>query len=172
MSRVIKYVLPATFVAATALLATCTVQAQRPAHRPNKVAGMWEPVTIQAMKDAHTTEPYGPHPVGLLSFGENLHFVEVLLDPAVPRFAASTRQEATGEEAKAAISGSLGVYGTYTVNTTGRFTGDTVSGSTFPNWKGDVRDSAHLKEEVEGDTMTETFQDGNSIIHIIWRRVK
>lgn len=159
-------------VIATAVTLTAEASKSRSSQRPNKVAGMWKPVSVQATKNGKTVEPYGPTPDGLLTFGENLHFVEVIVNPAVPRFAASTRQQATGDEAKAAISGSLGLFGTYSVDEQGIFTGNTVSGSTFPNWKGDVRTNAHLTEEVNGDSMTEQFHDGDSSIRIRWRRVR
>jgi len=138
----------------------------------NKVAGAWKPITINATINGKTIEPFGPRPEGLLVFAENMHFVECLTDPGVPKFASDDRQAGTAEEIKAAFMGTLGLFGTYTVDDEGEFTGNHVEGSTFPNWNGNTRDNTHLTEVVDGDTMTEIFYDGDFTVHIAWQRVK
>lgn len=139
----------------------------------NKVVGMWKPVSIEADLNGKKIAPFGPHPDGLLVFAENLHFVEVLQDPDVPKFASNDRLNGTAEENKAAVAGNLGLYGTYTVDSNGNFTGNQVDGSTFPNWKGNNRGQSQLTEVVEGNTMIETFHDGNAlVVSIVWQRVK
>ena len=115
----------------------------------NKVVGMWRPRTIQATVGGKTVEPFGPAPAGLLCFHENLHFVELLSDPGVPKFASGARESGTAEENKAAVTGSLALFGTYTVDGEGNFTGNTVEGCTFPNWIGDRRSAEQLQELVD-----------------------
>ena len=60
-------------------------------------------------------------------------------DPSVPRFAIDAREAGTAEEDKAAVVGNLALFGTYTVDAAGNFTGNLVQGCTFPNWIGDQR---------------------------------
>ncbi len=71
------------------------------------------------------------------------------------------------------MAGSIGFFGTYTVDKEGVFSGNRVDASTFPNWIGEVRTRKDLRLIVEGDRMTEHFQrpDGTRIL-IIWQRVK
>lgn len=158
-----------TFLAAASALG----QDNKGAVDMNKVVGMWKPVSIEADLNGEKTAPFGPHPSGLLVFAENLHFVEVIQNPDVPQFASSDRLNGTAEENKAAVAGNLGLYGTYTVDSDGNFTGNYVDGSTFPNWKGNDRRRDQLMEVVKGDIMTETFRDGNTlVVSIVWQRVK
>ncbi len=155
------------------LVASASSQNNKGAVSMNKVAGMWKPVSIEANLQGKKIAPFGPNPNGLLVFGENLHFVEVIQNPDVPKFASNDRLNGTAEENKAAVVGNLGLYGTYTVDSDGNFTGNHVDGSTFPNWQGNDRGHGQLTEVVEGDTMTETFHDGNAlVVSIVWHRVK
>lgn len=116
---------------------------------------------------------YGRHPKGLLSFAPDMHYVEVLTDADVPRFASDVRGQGMDAENRAAMAARIGFFGTYTVDEHGEFTGDAVQGCTFPNWIGDVRTRERLRIVVEGDDMTENFQrpDGTKIV-IHWRRVR
>ena len=113
-------------------------------------------------------ESFGPKPTGLLCSYESLHFVELMSDPSVPRFASDEREAGTAEEDKAAVIGNLALFGTYTVDGEGNFTGSLVQGCTFPNWIGDQRTAEQLKEVVDGDHMREIFPEwrcarGNSL---------
>ena len=136
----------------------------------NNVAGMWRPNRITATIDGKMVEPFGPKPTGLLCFHESMYFVELMSDPNVPRFASGARESGTAEEDKAAMIGNLALFGTYTVDDRGNFTGNTVEGCTFPNWIGNQRTSEQLKEIVDGDHMLEVFQSGDVRVEIHWQR--
>jgi hypothetical protein len=123
----------------------------------NKVVGTWRIVKAVVNPGNDNALPYGPDPRGMLVFTPDMHFIEVLHDPRVPKFAINARDKGTAEENAAAMSGAIGFYGTYTVDANGEFKGNQVLGSTFPNWIGDVRTTEQLKLTVEGDKMMETF---------------
>ncbi len=137
----------------------------------NKVVGLWRPETITATVGGKTMEPFGHRPTGLLCFHESKHFVELMSDPDVPGFISGVRESGTAEEDKAAVIGNLALFGTYTVDDEGNFTGNTVHGCTFPNWIGDQRTAGQLKEIVDGDHMVELFQSGDVRVEIHWQRV-
>lgn len=71
-----------------------------------------------------------------------------------------------------AMATNIGMFGTYTVDEQGEFSGNRVEGATFPNWVGDVRTRDDLRITVDGDRMTENFTrpDGTRIT-IIFERV-
>ncbi|WP_222129980.1 lipocalin-like domain-containing protein [Bordetella genomosp. 13] len=151
--------------AATMLSATAWAQA------PNKVLGTWRMVSAEIEQDGRTRPAYGAAPNGLLVFTQDGHFVEVLTDAAVPRFAKDARGQGTDEENRAAMAGGIGFFGTYTVDADGEFSGNRVTGSTFPNWVGSARTRKELQLVVQGDRMTERFQrPEGSQVHIVWRR--
>lgn len=136
----------------------------------NKVLGIWRPETIRATVNGQTTEPFGPKPTGLLCFHESMRFVELMSDPDVAPYASGSRESGTAEEDKAAAIGNLALFGTYTVDDEGNFSGNTVEGCTFPNWIGDSRTAAQLKEIVDGDHMLEIFLSGEVRVEIHWQR--
>jgi len=149
----------------------CTAIAEE--RSPNQILGTWRMVTAQIDPDGKNLPAYGDKPNGLLVFTEDMHFIEVLTDANMPKFASNVRGEGTAEENRAAMAGSIGFFGTYTVDEKGVFSGNRVEASTFPNWIGQVRTRRELRLVVEGDRMTEDFQrpDGTRI-RIIWQRVK
>ena len=81
---------------------------------------------------------YGKQPSGLLVFTSDMHYVEVLTEGTMPRFASDVRGQGTDAENRKAMASSIGMFGTYTVDESGEFSGNQVEGSTFPNWIGDV----------------------------------
>ncbi|WP_241664003.1 lipocalin-like domain-containing protein [Stutzerimonas nosocomialis] len=109
----------------------------------------------------------------LAVFTRERTFIEVLTDPRVPAFRSNVRGEGTDEENRAAMAGSIGFFGRYTVDQKGEFSGNTVEGATFPNWVGSVRTRDDLLLQVDGDRMTEHFlrPDGTQV-HIVWERVR
>ncbi len=139
----------------------------------NNVAGTWRLASAQLDPQGANTPIFGPQPSGLLMFAEDLHFVELLHDPAVPKFAADAWNQGTAAENKAAVAGSLSLYGTYTVDDDGNFYSERVLGATFPNWNGLARGRRELTLTVEGDRMTERLTDpGAPLVVIEWQRVK
>ena len=156
-----------------AVLAMLPVQASAQADPPNKVVGTWRMVSAQIDPQGANTAAYGPNPHGWLVFTKELTFVEVLTDPRVPKFASNVRGQGTDAENRAAMAGSIGFFGRYTVDQNGEFTGNKVEGATFPNWVGDVRTRKELQITVDRDAMTEQFRrpDGTEI-RIVWERVK
>jgi hypothetical protein len=139
----------------------------------NQVVGTWRMVSAKTERSGVTSPAYGERPNGMLSFTPDMRFVEVLTDSSVPLFASEVRGEGTDEENRAAIAGSIGMFGTYTVDANGQFSGNRVEGATFPNWVGDVRTTDDLRIIVDGDRMTEHFTrpDGTRI-SIVFERVR
>lgn len=143
-------------------VAGCT---QAPPPAPNQLLGTWQPVSATLEDGGRITRPYGPRSAGMLVFTADMHFVEVLTDPSVPRFASDRRGGGTDAENRRAMGSSIGFFGTYTVDGEGRFSGNRVEGATFPNWIGSVRTPRELRLDVTGDRMSETFTrpDGGSV---------
>lgn len=140
---------------------------------PNQVLGTWRMVSAETERDGVTAPAYGDRPSGMLTFSSDMRFVEVLTDSTVPRFASDARGEGTDAENRAAMAGGIGMFGTYTVDANGQFSGNRVEGATFPNWVGAVRTTDDLRLGVDGDRMTEYFTrpDGTRIT-IVFERVR
>lgn len=131
----------------------------------NQVVGTWRMVSAQIDPEGRNLPAYGERPNGMLVFTPDMHFVEVLTDADTPAFASNARGEGTDVENRAVMSRSIGLFGTYTVDEKGEFSGNHVEGATFPNWVGDTRTRRELTLTVSGDQMMESFQrpDGTRI---------
>lgn len=141
--------------------------------KPNQVAGTWNLIAATVESDGVISHPYGPEPRGRLVFTPDLHFVEFLHDPRIPRFQSNQRGGGTDAENRAVMAGSLALYGRYTVDEQGNFSGNTVEGSSFPNWTGDVRTTRELRMEVEGERMIESFQrPGGAKVSLVFERAR
>lgn len=152
--------------------AAFAVPGQASAQALNQVAGTWRIITATVDVNGKTSLPYGPKPDGRLVFTSDLHFVEFIRDPRIPRFASNERGGGTDEENRAVMAGTLALYGRYTVDGEGKFSGNTVEGASFPNWIGDVRTTKELRMEVEGNRMIEHFQrPGGAKVRIVWERM-
>ena len=147
--------------------------AEAVAQTPNKVVGTWRMIAATVEVNGRTSLPYGPAPQGRLVFTSDMHFVEFLLDPRIPRLKSNERGGGTDEENRAVMAGTLALYGRYTVDADGNFIGNTVEGSSFPNWIGQVRSTKDLTMLVEGDRMIENFQrPGGARVTIIFERAR
>jgi hypothetical protein len=159
--------------ALVALLGSLCAGLPAAAQPRNQVLGTWRMVSATLDPEGRNGPAYGARPNGLLVFTADMHFVEVLTDADVPRFASSARGQGTDSENRAAMNGAIGFFGSYTVDEDGSFSGNVVEGSTFPNWIGGVRTRKELQLVVEGDRMTENFTrpDGTRIV-ITFERVR
>jgi hypothetical protein len=141
--------------------------------KKNNVAGTWS--LISGYLDNHGThiDILGPHPAGMLIFTEDLHFIVIVHNPDIPKFASGDRANATPEEYKTAVTNSLGVYGTYTVDENGDFGEEHVLGSTFQNMNGHTRGKNEITVKVEADRLMEIQKIADGIaVHLDWERAK
>jgi len=141
--------------------------------KKNNVAGCWN--LISGYLDNHGTriDILGPHPGGMVVFTEDLHFIAIVHNPDIPKFVSGDRSNGTPEEYKTAVTNSLGVYGTYTVDENGDFLEQHVLGSTFQNMNGSSRGRNELTEKVDGNRMIETLKIADGVtINIVWQRVQ
>jgi len=100
----------------------------------DQIVGTWAIVSqVQTMKDGSTRHPAGMNPKGVNIFTADGQFVVLFMRDDLPKLAAGDRQKATAEEARSIIGGSIGYYGTYTVDEPSKTITYRLLGSTFPN---------------------------------------
>src|SRR5476651_9496 len=141
--------------------------------KKNNVVGTWN--LISGYLDNHGTHIpiLGPHPAGMLVFTENLHFIVIVHNPDIPNIASGDRATATPDEYKTAVTNSLGVYGTYTVDENGEFGEEHVLGSTFQNMNGHTRGKNEISVKVEGNKLTESQKIADGVaVHLEWELSK
>jgi hypothetical protein len=141
--------------------------------KKNNVAGRWDLISGYLDNHGQRIDILGTHPGGMLILTDDLHFMVIVTNPDIPKFASGDRSNGTPEEYKRAVTSSLAVYGTYTVDENGNFLEQHVIGSTFRDMNGTSRGRNELTEKVEGNRMTENLKIADGVtITIVWQRAQ
>jgi Lipocalin-like domain len=100
----------------------------------DQVTGTWMLVSAEVVQsDGTRANLFGAQPRGILVLSPDGTYVTINTRNDMPRIAAGNRDKATDEEAKAITQGTLGYYGTYTVDEQKKMLTVNVTGSTFVN---------------------------------------
>lgn len=97
-----------------------------------QLVGTWTFVS-STTKLPNGSPAWGTNPKGLLIFTENGYFSSQIVRSDLPKFASKNRAQGTPEENKAVVQGSIGTFGTYTVDETKKTYTLKYEGSSFPN---------------------------------------
>jgi lipocalin-like protein len=137
----------------------------------SKLVGTWTVVSItNTAPDGKTTQTYGPGD-GVLIFGRNGTFVQVLARPDLPKFASNNRNTGTADENKAVVQGSLTIFGTYKTAKDGTLTLH-VERCSYPNWSGTDQTrvvTSLTASELKWDVAAATVGGSASTV---WKRSK
>jgi hypothetical protein len=102
-----------------------------------QLTGTWSLVSITSkLPDGSKSDPYGSNPKGVLSLENNGRLSFIITASNLPKFASNNRATGTADENKAVVQGSIGYFGTYTVDAADKSYTIRVEGSTFPNSTG------------------------------------
>lgn len=141
------------------------------AQTAKQMVGTWQLVSsVNTSPSGAKIEPFGHTPVGLAAFTADGHFLQVLLRGDLPKVASNNRGQETPDEAQAIAKGSIGLFGTYSVQ--GKVLTLKFDGSTFPNWIGtqQVRDlSGFNGNEMTWNVPASSLGGQNELV---WKRVK
>ena len=127
------------------------------------VAGSYAPVSVPA---------FGDKPRGTLILGADGRYALIVTRATMPKIASGIRTNATAEENKMVVDGSIAHYGTYTIDDGGNAITFHVEASTFPNWDGKPQ-KRPLK--ASGDTLSYTVtapSAGGGPNEVVWKRIK
>ncbi len=139
----------------------------------NNVVGCWNLISAYMDNHGKRLDILGSHPSGMLILTEDLHFMVIVNNPDIPKFASGDRSKGTPEEYKTAVTNSLGVYGTYTIDENGDFLEERVLGSTFQNMNGTSRGRNELTEKIDGNRITEILKIADGVaMNIVWQRAQ
>jgi hypothetical protein len=131
MGRRLILAITATLLAVIAITSNALAQ---PARLKDAIVGSWLLVSLSATRpDGAVVMPYGPHPVGTMSFSQSGRFVIVLINPDIPKYASNDRGKPTPAEAMAIAAGSNALLGSYTVDGAARTVTLHVEASSYPN---------------------------------------
>ena len=130
MRRAIAIVAMSALLPATGLFASDASAQQKTLKE--QLVGTWTFVGSTG-KNPDGSPIWGSNPKGLLIFTDNGRYSSHIVRTDVPKFAAKNRLQGTPDENKAAVHGSIGTFGTYTVDEANKSFTVRFEASTYPN---------------------------------------
>ena len=130
MRRAFTVVAVSALLLATGLLAGYGAAQQKALKE--QLVGTWTFVGSTG-KNPDGSPIWGANPKGLLIFTDNGRYSSHIVRSDVPKFAAKNRLQGTPDENKAAVHGSIGTFGTYTVDEATKSFTVRFEASTYPN---------------------------------------
>jgi hypothetical protein len=144
-------------------VAVTGTERMRSSSEAKRFIGTWRLVSITT--NGKTDPNRGSRPTGLIYYDNTGHMaVHVVPDRVRPKFAGS---EPTPDEAKAAITGYIGYFGTYTVDESARTVTHHRIGNIVPGAPVDV---VRSYEFVSGDRLI--LRPANNQNELAWERIK
>jgi len=157
-------------LAAMALGLTLPVTGTALAQTTQDLVGTWVSVSnISVEPDGSHANIFGPHGTGMAIFESSGHFALVNINPDTPKFAANSRARGTADENKAAVLGSIGLYGTYSVSD--KVLHLKIEGSTYPNWTG-TDQTRNIVSYSTDDFKWGVHTSIGGIGEVTWKRLK
>jgi hypothetical protein len=129
MQRAFTVVAVSALVLGTGLLANGAAQQKT---LKDQLIGTWTFVGSTG-KNPDGSPIWGANPKGLLIFTDDGRYSSHIVRSDVPKFAAKNRLQGTPDENKAAVHGSIGTFGTYTVDEASKSFTVRFEASSYPN---------------------------------------
>lgn len=159
-----------SLVVVSGLVAAFCIAGNAMAQTAKELVGTWVNVSnVTLHQDGKRTDNFGPQGAGMIMFGADGRFVVVNVNPDTPRFASNSRAQGTPEENKAAVLGSIGLFGTYTLD--GKVIRMKVDGSTYPNWTG-TEQTRNIASFASDELKWTLAGSRGGTAELVWRRAK
>ena len=121
----------------------------------HQIVGAWTLVSNTVVRpDGSKVDVFSTNPKGLYIFEKSGRFAVVNISPDLPKFASGNRMQGTADENKAIVTGSIALFGTYSVNEADKVLVLNVQGSTWPAWTGTEQKRPIT---LKGDTLSWTL---------------
>jgi hypothetical protein len=137
------------------------------------ILGAWTLVSVEGVRDDGTkSEPFGPKPKGIIIFSPGGYFSLFQSRADVPKLAASDREKATPEEAKAVIAAAIAYYGTYSVNEADKALSVRLEASTYANLVGGEQKRVITSFTTDELKFTNPRTPAGLTLHTTWKRAQ
>ena len=155
---------------ATALGICLVLPGASVAQTTKDLVGTWRNVSnVNIRQDGSRADVFGRSGTGMAIFASDGRFAIVNNNPDTPKFASNNRAQGTPEENKAAVLGSIALYGTYSV--VNKVIAFKVEGSSYPNWTG-TEQKRNLKSFTKDEFTWSLPASIGGTAEVTWRRLK
>lgn len=119
---------------------------------PSPLEGVWTLVAAEVLHpDGSVENDYGASPKGMLIVDAEGRYSLQIMKSERKAFVSASKAEGTPEEFKQAVMGSSTHFGTVRANLAERTLSFAISGSSFPNWEGQIQTRSY---EHSGNVLT------------------
>jgi lipocalin-like protein len=153
------------------LVSGSTLAQQKPLK--DQIVGSWALVSaFQMTKDGGKTNRWGPNPRGFTVFEANGRYSFMIFRSDVPKFASANPNQATPEEAKAAIQGMTAHYGTWSIDEATKTLTTNIEAGSIPNLNGNTQ--KRIISSITADELryTNPASQIGSVDEVAWKRVR
>ncbi len=172
MKHLVKAATLCCFAAGFTLLAPDLAVAQSKSQK-ELLVGTWTLAAADSVRsDSSRTPLFGANPKGIMIFTADGHFALVQMRADVPRIAANNRDQATPEEYKSIVSGSIAYYGTYAFNENEKTIALQLAGSTYTNLMGGEQKRIVSNLTMEELTFTNPRNPAGMTLEVTWKRAR
>jgi hypothetical protein len=159
-------------VAVALWLTTACMVGSLHAETGGELVGTWSLVASVAENDGVRREQFGHGANGVLMFDATGHFMLTIIGTDLPRFASNNRAQASGDESRAVVAGTIAMIGRYAVDKPASTLTFYVDASTFPNWAGTTQKRLIVSAESETlEYVTPTASSGG-VGRVTWKRLR
>jgi hypothetical protein len=135
------------------------------------LVGSWTVISVDNVSpDGARTPAFGPNPKGIVIFGDDGRYAELIMRSDLPKIAAANRAQGTPDENKAIVQGTLAFFGPYSVR--GNVVTLAVEGSNYPNWTGGDQKRTVTAFTHDQMTWTNSSGSGGGLVELVAKRVK
>ena len=136
-----------------------------------QLVGTWTYVSSTATLPDGSPQ-WGPSPKSLLIFTDNGRFSWQVFRSDRPQIASSDRRNATPDENKAIMQGSLAYFGTYSVSEIDKTLISRIEGATFPNSEGDEQKRIITKLTADELRYINPETTRGASVEAVWKRAR
>jgi len=138
----------------------------------DQLVGTWLMVSSSSVRP-DGTKIERPNMKGMVIYTSDGHFSFVSVRADLPKLASNDRAQASVEEARAVLTGSIAYFGTYSVNEQERVITAKVEGSTFPNLIGGPEQKRIVTNlTAEELKFTNPRTPAGETLELVWKRAK
>lgn len=109
---------------------------------------------------------------GIVIYASDGHFAFISVATDLPKLASSDRAQATAEEARAVVAGSIAYYGTYSVNEADKVVTAKVEGGTFANLIGTDQKRIITSLTMDELRFTNPRTPSGTALEFVWKRAR